>query len=120
MAPNFLQTIESQYRDVQAYVEQTIYPAIAMSSSKRPKGGSSSDPELKPSMDLDQWLETLRRADHSFYNLMALEVWSIAKTMDTLIPGFWNRFMKNRQLALKQFMEQKQTPHEDSTTSGEN
>jgi len=99
-----------------------IYPAIAMSRSQHPKNDppSESDPESIPSMDLEQWLETLRRADHSFYNMMALEVWSIAKTMDTLIPGFWNRFMKNRQRAMKQFMEQKQTSHEDSTTSGEN
>jgi hypothetical protein len=55
-------------------------------------------------MDIDAWLEKLRRADRSFYNIMALEVWSIAKTMDGLIPGFWNRFMYNRQVALRQFM----------------
>lgn len=58
-------------------------------------------------MDIDQWLENLRRADRSFYNLMALEVWSIAKTMDRLLPGFWSRFMSNRQVALKQFVQQK-------------
>ncbi len=60
------------------------------------------------SMNIDQWIETLRRSDRSFYNMMALEVWSIAKTMDGLLPGFWNRFMTNRQIALKQFMQQKQ------------
>jgi hypothetical protein len=64
--------------------------------------------EMLSNMNVDQWLETLRHADRSFYNLMALEVWSIAKTMDSLIPGFWSRFMANRQVALKQFMEQKQ------------
>ncbi len=57
-------------------------------------------------MDIDQWLERLRHSDRSLYNLMALEVWSIARTMDNLIPGFWNRFMENRQTALKQFVRQ--------------
>jgi hypothetical protein len=59
-------------------------------------------------MDIEQWIEMLQRADRSFYNMMALEVWSIAKTMDTLLPGFWSRFMHNRQLALKKFLEEKQ------------
>ena len=64
-------------------------------------------------MDIDQWLETLRRSDRSFYNIMALEVWSIAKTMDGLIPGFWNRFMENRRVSLQQFMQQKTPPPEE-------
>jgi hypothetical protein len=57
-----------------------------------------------PTMSLEQWLETLRRTDRAFYNIMALEVWSIAKTMDGLFPGFWHRFMHNRQMAMKQFV----------------
>ncbi len=64
------------------------------------------DPLTK--MDIDQWLEMLRRSDRSLYNTMALEVWSIAKTMDGLIPSFWNRFMTNRRISLQQFMQQKQ------------
>lgn len=71
------------------------------------------DPELK-SINIDQWIENLQRADRSFYNMMALEVWSIAKTMDGLIPGFWNRFMANRQTALKQFMQQKNAHHPEA------
>jgi hypothetical protein len=66
------------------------------------------------SMSIDQWIETLQRSDRSFYNLMALEVWSIAKTMDGLLPGFWNRFMSNRQIALKQFIEQQKQAENDS------
>jgi hypothetical protein len=65
------------------------------------------DQESLQSIKIDQWIENLQRADRSFYNMMALEVWSIAKTMDGLIPGFWSRFMTNRQIALKQFMQQK-------------
>lgn len=71
---------------------------------------SSQEPDLiesLPAMTLDEWLEKLRRADRSFYNIMAMEVWSIAKTMDDMIPGFWNRFMINRRLAMKQFVEKK-------------
>ena len=55
-------------------------------------------------MDIDQWLERLRCSDRALYNSMAIEVWSIARTMDNLIPGFWNRFMENRQTALKEFV----------------
>jgi hypothetical protein len=64
--------------------------------------------ELLSDMDIDQWLETLRHSDRSIYNLMALEVWSIAKTMDGILPGFWNRFMANRHLSLQQFIQQRQ------------
>ncbi len=69
--------------------------------------------QLLADMDIDQWLETLRHSDRSLYNLMALEVWSIAKTMDALIPGFWNRFMANRQISLKQFIRQQQAANGD-------
>jgi hypothetical protein len=71
----------------------------------------NSDPELpdfSSPLEIDRWLENLRYADRSLYNLMALEVWAIAKTMDGRVPGFWNRFMENRQAALKQFMLHKQ------------
>ncbi len=65
-------------------------------------------------LNFDQWLETLQQSDRSFYNLMAMEVWSIAKTMDGLLPGFWSRFMSHRQVALKQFMQQKHGANTDT------
>lgn len=68
-------------------------------------------------MDIDAWLERLRKSDRSLYNLMALEVWSIAKTMDALIPGFWSRFMANRQVALKQFVEHRKK-HPSTSNNG--
>jgi hypothetical protein len=58
--------------------------------------------------EIARWLEQLQRSDRSLYNLMALEVWSIAHTMDDLIPGFWHRFMVNRQIALQEFLAQRQ------------
>jgi len=83
-----------------------------------PKGGfeaapgseSSSEPPVQPQsepisqMSVEQWLESLRRNDRTFYNMMAMEVWSIAKSMDTLVPGFWSRFMENRQKDVKSFV----------------
>jgi len=76
--------------------------------------------DLLSNMDIDQWLETLRHSDRSLYNLMALEVWSIAKTMDGLLPGFWNRFMANRQVSLKQFIQQrKHQSHNPANPSSE-
>lgn len=60
--------------------------------------------ETQVRAEIDQWIERLRRSDRSLYNLMALEVWSIAQTMDAMVPGFWSRFMANRQVALKEFV----------------
>lgn len=50
--------------------------------------------------DPSQWLDCLRQSDRPLDHLMALEVWSIAQTMEDLVPGFWNRFVENRQIAL--------------------
>lgn len=69
--------------------------------------------------DIARWLEQLRRSDRSLYNLMALEVWSIAQTMDGLIPGFWSRFMENRQIALKEFVEQRKKQQQAEEASSE-
>ncbi len=60
-------------------------------------------------MSVEQWLESLRRTDRTFYNMMAMEVWAIAKSMDTIIPGFWSKFMANRQLAVQNFVVQRRT-----------
>ncbi len=81
-----------------------------------PDSQNSNDGEIPPveREEVLQWLERLRSSDRSLYNLMALEVWSIAQTMDSLIPGFWNRFMENRQLALQEFLSQRQTAKQSS------
>lgn len=72
----------------------------------------SNPAEAAAQMDFEQWLEVLQKSDRSFYNLMAMEVWSIAKTMDGVLPGFWTRFMSHRQTALKQFLQHKQAHSE--------
>jgi hypothetical protein len=76
-------------------------------SQSSPDSESRSGPTL---MSVEQWLESLRRSDRAFYNMMAMEVWSIAKSMDKLIPGFWSRFMENRQTAVKKFVQERRTP----------
>ncbi len=58
----------------------------------------------------------LQEADKTFYNLMSLELWAIAKTMDEREPGFWLKYMKNRQTVMKQHLEQKRaSSHSDAT-----
>jgi len=61
-------------------------------------------------VNISQGIEDLHRSDRSLDNLIGMEVWAIAKTMDDLYPGFWHQFMINRRQAMKQFMQQKQHP----------
>ena len=57
----------------------------------------------KKSVILDQ-LNTLQQEDETLYNILAVDVWALAKTMDEFQPGFWSAFMKNRDKALKRFI----------------
>ncbi len=52
---------------------------------------------------LDQ-INSLRREDETLYNILAVDVWALAKTMDEFQPGFWSEFMKNREQSLRRFM----------------
>lgn len=66
------------------------------------------DPPPTPSvMSIDEWLNKLRSSDRAFYNIMAMEVWSLAKSMDSIVPGFWSRFMVNRRNAMQEFVERR-------------
>ena len=69
-----------------------------------PPGPESASP---PAMTLEEWVQKLKSADRAFYNIMAMEVWSIAKSMDSLVPGFWAKFMENRQSAMQKFVVRK-------------
>jgi len=57
----------------------------------------------KNSVILEQ-LNSLQQEDETLYNILAVDVWALAKTMDEFQPGFWSAFMKNREKALKRFM----------------
>ncbi len=49
-------------------------------------------------------LNSLKREDEMLHNILAVDVWALAKTMDEYQPGFWAAFMQNRELALKRFI----------------
>jgi hypothetical protein len=51
-----------------------------------------------------QQINSLRKEDETLYNILAVDVWALAKTMDEFQPGFWSEFMKNREQALRRFM----------------
>lgn len=54
-----------------------------------------------------RWIESLQKSDQMFYNMMMVEIWSIAQTMDELNPGFWSDYMQNRQAVMQQQLEQR-------------
>ncbi|MBM0743068.1 hypothetical protein JOY44_15880 [Phormidium sp. CLA17] len=55
---------------------------------------------------LMEQINSLKREDEMLQNILAVDVWAIAKTMDEFHPGFWAAFMKNREQALKRFMDE--------------
>ena len=57
----------------------------------------------KSTVILEQ-LNSLKQEDETLYNILAVDVWALAKTMDEFQPGFWSAFMKNRDKALKRFI----------------
>lgn len=51
-------------------------------------------------------IDSLKREDEMLHNILAVDIWAIAKTMDEFQPGFWAAFMKNREQALKRFIDE--------------
>lgn len=49
-------------------------------------------------------INSLKREDEMLHNILAVDVWALAKTMDEYQPGFWAAFMQNRDRALKRFI----------------
>ncbi len=70
--------------------------------SERPRSAMPESPEEVG--DLFARIDSLRREDETLYNILAVDVWALAKTMDEFQPGFWSEFMKNRERALRRFM----------------
>lgn len=63
----------------------------------------------RQSAEKDSLLEqinALKREDETLNNILAVDVWALAKTMDEFQPGFWAAFMKNRDRALKRFIDE--------------
>ena len=69
-----------------------------LSNSDRNQVSEDGDEEV-----IDQ-INSLRREDETLYNILAVDVWALAKTMDEFQPGFWSEFMKNREQALRRFL----------------
>lgn len=63
---------------------------------------------------VEAWLAELHQADETFYSMMSIEIWAIAQTMDEVKPGFWSRFMRNRQTIVKQQIQERQRRYEES------
>jgi hypothetical protein len=55
---------------------------------------------------LIEQLNSLKREDEMLHNILAVDIWALAKTMDEYQPGFWAAFMKNREQALKRFIDE--------------
>lgn len=53
---------------------------------------------------LKERLSSLQQEDEMLYNILAVDIWALAKTMDEFQPGFWAAFMKNREKSLKPFL----------------
>lgn len=60
----------------------------------------------KSKKSIDEELRLLKQADENLYNVLAIDVWALAKTMDEFQPGFWSSFMKNRDVAMKKFIQE--------------
>ena len=61
--------------------------------------------------DLAEWIDALHQADQTFYDMMSLEIWSITQTMDEIMPGFWGRYMANRQAIVREYIEERRHRH---------
>ena len=59
-----------------------------------------------PISEVQEKLTDLKVSRQHLSQVMNLEIWAITATMDDLLPGFWHQFMSNRQLALKNLVQQ--------------
>jgi hypothetical protein len=64
----------------------------------------NNDRQATQNRALLEQINSLKREDETLYNILAIDVWALAKTMDEFQPGFWAAFMKNREQALKRFL----------------
>ncbi|MGE5660176.1 MAG: hypothetical protein ACM37W_26600 [Actinomycetota bacterium] len=78
-----------------------------------PNSSASPNPKFKdsehlPAVEIDELLTRLQHSHALYYKMMNLEVWSLVETLDQLFPGSWGRFMTNRKIAMKQFLQRQQ------------
>ncbi len=68
---------------------------------------SFADLDTPASAEIKQLVANLQDSHNLLYKMINLEAWALAETMDHFLPGFWSRFLENRRLSLKQFLQQK-------------
>ncbi|XWK85712.1 MAG: hypothetical protein U7127_15955 [Phormidium sp.] len=71
-----------------------------------PPGEKIASIHPSPISEIQEKLNDLKTSREYLARVMNLETWVIVATMDDLFPGFWHRFMSNRQLALKNLIQQ--------------
>jgi hypothetical protein len=74
------------------------------------------DKKRKPQKTTEEEIRNLKQTDENLYNVLAVEIWALAKTMDEFQPGFWSSFMKNRDVAMKKYIQEviKNKPADDN------
>lgn len=70
---------------------------------------SFTDLDTPAGAEIKQLIASIQDSQHLLYKMINLEAWALAETMDHFLPGFWSRFLENRRLSLKQFLQQKRT-----------
>ena len=63
------------------------------------------DPKLLPAIEVDEMLSSIQHSHSYYYKMMNIEVWALVETLDAVFPGAWGKFMNNRQVALKHFLQ---------------
>ncbi len=65
-------------------------------------------PDVAETEEMAKTIAALKQSGRMNSEMMRLNTWVLSETMDEFLPGFWSRFMANRQVAHKQFMQRKQ------------
>ena len=55
---------------------------------------------------IQRQLNALKEQDETLHNVLAVDIWALAKTIDEFQPGFWAEFMKTRDKALRRFLQE--------------
>lgn len=79
-------------------------PKIDLEGSQEPK---FQDLDSPASVEIKQLIAKLHHSHELWYKMINLESWALASTMDQFLPGFWSRFLENRRIVLKQFLQNK-------------
>ncbi len=67
------------------------------------------DPKFLPDLEINERLTQLKQSHGHYYQMINLEVWALIETMDQFFPGSWSRFMSNRQVSMKQFLQRQRS-----------